>query len=228
MTITQLDVNRFLKRIRISGDVKKNCWEFIGCELKKGYKPFSWNNVQSYAHRFSYIIYNNNYNPIPPKYYVCHKCDVPGCVNPNHLFLGTPLENNLDMKNKGRMNPATGDKIYTTKLTEQNITDILTGKYNNVQEICSQLNISNNVIYKILNGTIWKQISIHYDLDIIKKKLLYTRHNRPTNVLTESDVVIIKKRLLTETPTKIAKDFKINRNIIYSIKNEVTWKHVRI
>jgi len=228
--IDQSDVDRFLKRVTIDGDNEKiDCWNYDGCTIPKGYHPFSWDCRQSYAHRFSYIIYNNNFKEPPKGLYVCHTCDVPGCVNPNHLFLGTAIENNLDMKNKGRINPAKGDQIHTVKLWAQDVIDIITGVYLNVEHVCAELNITDNVVYKILRGDIWKDITKYYDLEKANKQLLFNPWNRPSNVVDIGIVKLIKIRLAQyHSPTVIAKDFNINRNIVYSISYGNSWKHVII
>ena len=54
------------------------------------------------AHRFSWELVNG---PVPDGMCVCHKCDVPYCVRPDHLFLGTQSDNSKDMWSKGRANP---------------------------------------------------------------------------------------------------------------------------
>lgn len=54
------------------------------------------------AHRISWEIHRGN---IPKGMYVLHKCDVPGCVNPDHLYLGTQSENMRDAYHRGRKVP---------------------------------------------------------------------------------------------------------------------------
>lgn len=63
------------------------------------------------AHRVSYVIYKGN---IPPGMDVCHTCDVPTCVNPDHLFLGTRHDNHKDMIEKRR-----GGGRYGSQLDEE-------------------------------------------------------------------------------------------------------------
>lgn len=79
------------------------CWEWTKTRLPKGYGLFRVLN-QKLAHRVSYTIFHG---PIFGELHVLHKCDNPPCVNPDHLFLGTPKDNTKDMIIKGRqaLNP---------------------------------------------------------------------------------------------------------------------------
>jgi hypothetical protein len=78
------------------------CWLWTkGCH-SCGYGVFSVNCRNDYAHRVSWKIYRGK---IPAGMCVLHHCDIPGCVNPNHLFIGTNRDNMLDKtkKHRGRM-----------------------------------------------------------------------------------------------------------------------------
>lgn len=78
------------------------CWIWVGTAGRYG--KFFHEGRPKDAHRAAWLVFKG---PIPQGMRVCHSCDVPLCVNPDHLFLGTAKDNTLDMMKKGRHKYAT-------------------------------------------------------------------------------------------------------------------------
>lgn len=121
------DVERFHKKYIID---ENNCWIWQGgtrgSDISKQYGRHFANGKSINAHRFSYSIHIGE---IPEGIYVCHKCDVPLCVNPNHLFLGTHNDNMKDMVQKNRSYKGRGEnKKGKSKLTNKQAYEIKNNK----------------------------------------------------------------------------------------------------
>lgn len=78
---------------------KTGCWLWVSNFSKDGYGRLKFKGVTTLANRFSYALHNGAFKK---DLLVCHSCDVPRCVNPNHLWLGTCAENHKDRDAKGR------------------------------------------------------------------------------------------------------------------------------
>lgn len=91
--------DRFMAKVRRQDD---GCWIWTAAIVKAvGYGRFGMpGNTVDYAHRAAWRIFRGE---IPVGIYVCHRCDVRTCVNPDHLFLGTQKQNMRDASDKGRV-----------------------------------------------------------------------------------------------------------------------------
>lgn len=94
-------------------DKRADCWMWTGKKDPNGYGRMSFAG-ERLAHRASYRHFVGD---IPVGAFLCHKCDVPACVNPAHLFIGTQLDNMRDAVRKGRQ--SRGDSHGNAKLTTE-------------------------------------------------------------------------------------------------------------
>lgn len=115
------------------------------------------------AHRVAYELFNG---PIPHGMLVCHRCDVRCCVNPAHLFLGSPSDNNADMIAKGRRRdggkPHPGEKNGRAILSETKVIDILLrharGEIGSAAKEARSLGLHPSAVQRLLSGDAWRHI----------------------------------------------------------------------
>lgn len=122
LDLTSLTDERFADRFWSKVDPSGDCWEWTAHRKPGGYGQFTVTKGQFHtAHAVSYAL---THGPIPPGMVICHRCDNPPCVNPDHLFMGTQVDNALDMFAKGRGNRAVGTANASARLTEDNVRTI--------------------------------------------------------------------------------------------------------
>lgn len=136
--------------------MKANKNELTGCMISKyardknGYTRLYYKGRYVRAHRLAYELKFGQFN-LDLK--VCHKCDTPACMNPDHLFIGTHNDNMIDMVTKGRSGK--GERHSRVKLERYQVIEIRESK-----EICKVLaeryNVSWQTISDIKRGATWK------------------------------------------------------------------------
>jgi hypothetical protein len=90
------------------------CWLWTASVDMYGYGRIRVDGKSRKASRVSWELHRG---PIPGDLHVCHHCDTPSCVNPDHLFLGTRSDNQRDCEIKGRRTHARGEQSNKAKMT---------------------------------------------------------------------------------------------------------------
>lgn len=149
---------RFWAKVARAGP--DDCWMWTGTKPAFGHGQFRLNGRAVYAHRFSWELIHGEL-PRGDDVCVLHKCDVPACVNPSHLFVGTRKQNLSDMRNKGRgHNPPllTGERHHSAKLTEDDVRAIRASSEGQLQ-LASRYGVARRTINHIINRRIWRHIT---------------------------------------------------------------------
>lgn len=140
-------IDVFLSRVNKT----ESCWLWTSWKNTSGYGMMHYKGKDTVASRLSWIFHHGE---IPDGMFVLHKCDVPACVNPEHLFLGNHQENMEDMCKKGRR--AYGNR----KLTDSNVIEIkkLLAQGDQNLTIAKQFNIDPSTVSNIRHGKHWRKL----------------------------------------------------------------------
>ena len=129
----------------------ESCWIWTGTQVGKGYGYFRlrFPRAKILAHRYSYAI---SYGEDADGFQVCHHCDTPLCVRPEHLFKGTNAENVADMIKKDRHRH--GENHHLRKVTSDTLDMIrwFTESGMSQDEIATILGLSRGTVYQYING----------------------------------------------------------------------------
>jgi hypothetical protein len=151
-------VNRFWRNVDRSGGADA-CWPWTSYVKDNGYGSFGLKGREYKAHRVSYFI---EYGRIDNARLVLHRCDVRSCVNPAHLFHGTPKDNSQDAVKKGRNARLFGERNGKAKLTREAVLSIRRmckrgGVYQ--KDVAKRFGVSEATVSYIMNGGRWRQVT---------------------------------------------------------------------
>jgi hypothetical protein len=146
------DLERLLSKVE--RDKKTECWNWTASLNTSGYGHMKLRGTLWPSHRLSYKLHRG---PIPDGICVCHRCDNRKCINPEHLFLGTRLDNATDMVAKGRQ-PRTrqsGSANGMAKLTTSDIAAIRGAVGVPQKDLARRYGVSRPHISQIRTGGRW-------------------------------------------------------------------------
>lgn len=131
-----------------------DCWLWTSNRLPYGYGTFNHRGKIRKAHIVSHEI---SVGPVPDGVKVLHRCDMPNCVNPSHLFLGTHQDNMDDMVAKGRGDAPKGEDHHGAKLTEEQVRAIRSDTRPNTV-IAAEFGVTKGAVWFIKARRNWKHI----------------------------------------------------------------------
>ena len=152
--------DRWLEKVNVK---ENDCWEWTATKYRGGYGHFymkiNGKKTMYKAHRFSYEYFNKV--DLKDGECVCHTCDNPSCVNPDHLFVGSAKDNNDDKIKKGRLGFGRKSGYSWLSLDIANKIRLIysEGKYT-MKQLGAMFNTSAAQVERIVNNKIWKNKEI--------------------------------------------------------------------
>jgi hypothetical protein len=167
--------------VKQPGPLATECWLWQGSFYSNGYGHICCDGIRDGAHRAAYREF---VGPIPEGLFVCHHCDNPPCINPEHLYAGTAKENVDDMWARGRavIYDRTGSLNPHTIVNETDVYEILVAlsEGESQQVIADHKSLPLKIINDIANGRTWTHVAG-------PRPMKWKRHSRFVGVSKEYD-----------------------------------------
>ena len=142
---------------RVCPEPNSGCWLWTGFIMHRGYGLMSLSRKSRRAHRVSYALFVGD----PGDMFVCHACDVRCCVNPEHLWLGTPQQNTNDMKRKGRW--PVGGASQRARVTDAQVLELRQARHGGARfaALSREFGISETQVRSICLGNSWAHLPVY-------------------------------------------------------------------
>ncbi|WP_448952174.1 hypothetical protein [Labrys neptuniae] len=213
--ITDLDRQRF--EDKFIPEPMSGCWLWIGSIGSAGYGTFYLDCRILRANRASWLIYKG---PLASRaQFVCHRCDNPACVNPDHLFLGDAASNVADMRKKGRNRFPDSERRTNARLCAADVLKIMADDRPQ-KLIAADYGVSQSIIFGVKAGRRWRHVT----------------NGRVTSKGMPKGAQNIRAKLTTDQIREIRSDPRpssqlagihcVSRQTIYRIRKGKGWAHV--
>lgn len=192
-----------------------NCFECVSHHKEKfGYFSIIRNGKRDKLHRYIYRITKGK---IPENLVVRHKCDNPSCINPEHLELGTVLDNIKDRNDRGRNAKQKGITNPMNKIDEETVIKILFDNNGTQYEIAERYGVSQIHVSQIKRGKRWRYLTEKYNC--------YSEEKPKKRILLDNEICEIYLDKATSTK-ELALKYGISESTISNIRNSK--KHLKL
>jgi len=208
------------ERFNLQFKPTEDCWIWAAATDSDGYGIFKgvYDGVPyQRAHRYSWALHNRR--NVPKEALVCHKCDNPRCVNPDHLFLGTPGDNMRDKIAKHRHNIPKGELSPQAILTEADALKILADPRPYAQ-IAADYGVAATTIGSVKAKVSWA----HLEVESVNGHNRGLSRRGKGSKLDEEKVRYI--RASAEPGIELAERFGVSKGMITNIRKRRSWAHV--
>ena len=220
MQLTEKDIARFWAKVDVRGE--DECWEWSGAHDRDGYGTMNVGARPYGAHR---IVLAMTTGGTPDSRLACHMCHNPGCVNPTHLYWGTPADNVRDMMGAGRQRFLRGEEAASSKMSREQVVAVrdeyTTGELSQTA-LAEKYAISQGAISKIVRNETW--CNPNYSPPEYAFKRIGVKNGRAK--LTWGMVEQIRRLRETTSLTldNLAEQFHVSTSCIQKIIYHYTWR----
>jgi DNA invertase Pin-like site-specific DNA recombinase len=212
---------RFWPKVNIPKDDPDACWEWAGSTPEPGYGRIWINGRYDGAHRAAWMIHHKR--EIPAGMQICHHCDNPRCVRPDHLFLGTVRDNSLDMMRKGRKPIFVGEETSNNKLTDEDVLE-LRRRYSNGETstaLANEFGVEGSCVTAAISGKHWGHLPGAVSVG-------HARGERSAKAkMTEANVIEYRRRYAAgELPKIMATEAGVCHRVMLNALIGKTWKYL--